>query len=627
MEKKDLQSIEKYDVNFFVTGDKYVHDSLNLKFFPRGNAYKRGGIILADADQNLAQSCSIAKHVFEHVESGKVKFVLIGLSPYVVTEKTKEPLVAWDVKKNIQILEEYLRLCLDNGAKPVVVALPVSSTAKKNYKADVLKLFRDTINKVGKKYNNFAFIDLLDTPLDDAYFQDKAHLKSWGVATVSTLLSSQLYLKNVISMEDVFFDVTYNRLVTLSNMLPKDDYNDLVARIFRSSIQMIGKKDKIKVGFVIRNVAEWCGDDLYNLFVRDKRFEPTIFLVMRENNFNQELYRKDFYKGAKQFKQHNLPVVIVDDLNQNVPVQDLIFFLTPYLEDIPHALRLNSLTTKTLLMHLSYSLSVMLHHSAQLNKPVYRIAWKEFASSSTALEELQKECIVGLPRGFLSGYPRMDIFFKRGAKFNFSWKKTRSDARKIIWTPHWSVAESNGISTFRYNHQFMYEFVKSHPEISFVVKPHPNLFVTAIKEKIFESETALEEYFQRWNELPNAQVCTGAYYQEIFATSNGLINDSGSFIAEYQYVNKPMIFLTRKKSWRFNSLGESVLQASYCVDGTDLDGIAKMIQEVFIEGKDYKAAERREVFDKYLNYPKYTGMLASEFMYKSIVDELKEKAK
>lgn len=58
-------------------------------------------------------------------------------------------------------------------------------------------------------------------------------------------------------------------------------------------------------------------------------------------------------------------------------------------------------------------------------------------------------------------------------------------------------------------------------------------------------------------------------------------------------------------------------------DGKDFDGIAAMIQRVFIEGDDYKAAERKVIFDKHLNYFKDNGMLASEFIYKNIVDELK----
>ena len=168
----------------------------------------------------------------------------------------------------------------------------------------------------------------------------------------------------------------------------------------------------------------------------------------------------------------------------------------------------------------------------------------------------------------------------------------------------------------------MYEFAKAHPETSWVVKPHPWLSTAAVRGGIFPTVKALEEYLRAWNDLPNAQIYMGPYYQAIFATSDGMIQDSASFIAEYQYVDKPMIYLMREEK-KFNELGEEILKASYLVDGKDLEGIAALMQRVFIEGDDYKAAERKEIFDKYLNYPKDNGMLASEFIYKKISQELK----
>lgn len=146
----------------------------------------------------------------------------------------------------------------------------------------------------------------------------------------------------------------------------------------------------------------------------------------------------------------------------------------------------------------------------------------------------------------------------------------------------------------------MYDFAKAHPEISWVVKPHPRLLSTAISEKVFPSMEAFENYLKKWDNLPNAQIYLGTYYQAIFATSDGMIQDCASFIAEYQYVDKPMIFLTREGG-KFNKLGEEILKVSYLVDGKDLDAIAAIMQRVFIEGDDYKAAERRAIFDKYLN--------------------------
>ena len=170
----------------------------------------------------------------------------------------------------------------------------------------------------------------------------------------------------------------------------------------------------------------------------------------------------------------------------------------------------------------------------------------------------------------------------------------------------------------------MYEFAKAHPEISWVVKPHPNLLFSAVTSGLFPSPEAFEEYLQAWDDLPNAQIYTGAYYQDLFATSDGMILDSGSFIAEYQYVNKPMIFLTRDTQ-KFNALGEGILNISYLVDGKNLEAIALAMQKIFIEGNDPLFNERMKFFDENLNYFKHNGMIASEFIFKSIADELKER--
>ena len=169
----------------------------------------------------------------------------------------------------------------------------------------------------------------------------------------------------------------------------------------------------------------------------------------------------------------------------------------------------------------------------------------------------------------------------------------------------------------------MYEFAKTHPEISCVFKPHLNLLFSVLKEKLFPSTEDFEKYLRDWDDLPNAQVAMGAYYQEIFATSDGMIHDSGSFIAEYQYTHKPMIFLTRDTQ-EFNETGRKILDASYCVDGRDLDGIAALMKKVFIDGNDFMKDERQKVFDEHLNYFKRNGITASEFIFKNISQDLKE---
>ncbi len=631
----------------------------------------------------MPQSYSIAKNVFEHVESGTIKFVLIGLSPYILPQNDTEPLVAWDVKTNASVLEDYFKLCLDNGAKPVVVVLPVHSSLKKNYNADVLKTFRDTINQVVRKFQSSAFIDLLDIGLSNVRFQDKTHLNSEGTAIVTVLLSVRLYLKGILYPKDlcaaddeffnvfakyfprdanfpnddkplihlvfcilacedfnrlsktmpkencmdlmarVFSELTYSYLANLADVFPKDDFNELMNRIFKMTVENICRKDKIKVGFYFDFSAHWCGDDLYNFFAQDKRFDPVIFMPV-DGWYNNESDRKDFQKDAEKFKARGLNVCDMKRASFDTPVQGILFRFRPYPEFIPPAFKLANIRVKeTLVLYVSYSFDIVGGlSSSYIDLPLFIILWKMFFNSVPQMESGKKVSKIAMPRGIYSGYPKLDVFFKSDSKFHFDWKMARPDAKKIIYAPHWSI-NNFGIrtSTFHWNYQFMYEFAKAHPEISWVIKPHPLLFHSTRWTGLFPSDEALNEYFQKWDDLPNARFYSGAYYQDIFATSDGMIQDCGSFIAEYQYVDKPMIYLMRPGR-KFNEFCQKILETTYLVVGKNFDEITAMIQRVFIEGDDYKAAERKAVFDEHLNYQKHNGMLASEFIYKNIIEEL-----
>ena len=631
-----------------------------------------------------------AKHVFEHVAPGSIKFVLIGLAPdsfrydnakdfphgaksfqYVsalnaeanihdqllkdlISDDFKQifattaeqadlnfdaikahfkekfsikAVVDWgkdkkllsidSVESNVQILKDYIELCLANGAKPVGVIFPFAPPVRKAYDKAILSSFRETIRQLEESYD-FSCIDWFNHIILP-HFSDMTHLNSEGSLYVNAAISMKLNTMNLIPDES-FCEMNYDYFYHLSSTVPKEDYNAMIARVFAAAVERIRRKDKIKVGFIVRGAAEWCGDDLYNFFAQDKRFETTVFNCLMLSKAKDELFKKDFQKGVEQLKSHGLNVVALYDKKAVVPTQDILISLTPYLKMLPSALRPENVNLKTLLTHIPYAFDVSTFDL--YGRLIFRTAWKVFFSSIITFGLYEKYSPVGMPRGYYSGYSRMDVFFKSDTKFHFDWKMTRPDAKKVIWAPHWSISEGVKFATFQWNYKLMYNFAKAHPEISWIVKPHPNLLYSAVREKIFPSAAAFEEYLKAWNDLPNAQVYTGAYYQDIFATSDGMIHDCASFTAEYQYMDKPMIYLTRDTQ-KHNQLGEEILKASYLVDGKDLDGIAATMQRVFIEGKDDKAAVRRKVFDEYLNYPKTNGMLASEYIYKGISDEFK----
>ncbi|MBR1806369.1 MAG: CDP-glycerol glycerophosphotransferase family protein, partial [Selenomonadaceae bacterium] len=385
-----------------------------------------------------------------------------------------------------------------------------------------------------------------------------------------------------------------------------------------TTVAELKRKDRIKVAFVTDHAATWCGDKLYNMFANNPRFEPTIFLCRSEESTLDDS-RHDF----EQFKSRGLNAVAVFDENEETEPQDVIIFLRPYTDILPKNFRPAAMTPQTLWAHILYGFKVS-SMDFDATQPLYRLAWKIFFETVAALKFFDKHCAIGVHRGVVSGYPRLDVLFDAAKQFSFPWKMTRPDATKIIWAPHWTIFDEDSpyyYGTFQHNFRFMYEFAKSHPETSWVVKPHPRLAFIAVKKGLFESAEAYEDYLQAWNDLPNAQVFTGGYYHDIFATSDGMIQDSGSFLAEYQYTHKPMIYLTRDER-PFNELGKRILDVSYCVDGRDFDGIAALIRKVFVDGNDPLKDARQKLFDELLNYVKRNGMFASEFIFRAIADEL-----
>ena len=240
--------------------------------------------------------------------------------------KPKKTLFLAAAKENFRILRDYIKLCLDNGAKPVGVVFPFAPAMRQNYDKKLLTPFRNTIRQLEKNFD-FACIDLFDLNLGYDSFCDMTHLNSYGQSLANAVLSLKLWRLGLIPTEN-FCDRSYEYFNKLPKIAPKDDYNALMDAVFAKSAEQIRRKDKIKVGFVARVSAEWCGDELYNFFAQDERFEPTVFLCLRRDAEKNELVKKDFWHGVEQFKSHGLKVVAVTEKNFPVPAQDVFRYLT-----------------------------------------------------------------------------------------------------------------------------------------------------------------------------------------------------------------------------------------------------------------------------------------------------------
>ena len=75
------------------------------------------------------------------------------------------------------------------------------------------------------------------------------------------------------------------------------------------------------------------------------------------------------------------------------------------------------------------------------------------------------------------------------------------------------------------------------------------------------SEKEVEDYYANWQKIGN--VIESGNYFELFAESDLMITDCGSFLVEYFLTQKPLIHLLRKDAREQSSLNERILKYYY----------------------------------------------------------------
>ena len=524
-------------------------------------------------------------------------------------------------EKNIGIFERYIQLCLEHGAKPIGIVLPFAPIINRKYPRDQLSMFRRMLMQLRKAYG-LEVIDLFDLPLGYKHFYNLSHLNVEGAKLCGILINCKLFARGVKSIETML-PTTYDELYEAAFMLNPPEFKNYARQLQDAAAGKIRRCEKIKLGFVGYDASMWCGDELYQLFERSGRYETTIFLCLRRDKKNVPLVVKDFRFGAEQLKARGLNVMAIENDEDEVPKQDAVICLTPYIAALAKAFRFETLTAETLLAYIPYGMNIT-PGLINVNLPIRMLAWKTFFTQKNEelFAALRSRGRLGAPPILYSGQPKFDYFFAEHDA-QFDWKEARQNSARIIYAPHWTINVGMKFATFQYNHDFFYEYAKNHPETSWVFKPHPNLLFAAVEDGVFAGREAFEEYLRKWDELPNARVVTGAYYQSIFASSDGMILDSASFVYEYQYTHKPLLFLTRETQ-KFSKLGEEIMERLYRVDGRDFDGIEKFIADVLIAKNDPMFEVRQRFFDERLNYVKDNGMTASEYIFNAIDRELRE---
>lgn len=404
-------------------------------------------------------------------------------------------------------------------------------------------------------------------------------------------------------------------------------------RLYQENMDRLKKQDKVVVAFLLSSASIWYGEEICQLMRQSDKFEPYIVVVgnFYENTVDTEEYINT-YKIMKE--KGDAAVLGTIDFEKGKQLNwdelgiepDIIFCPSPYpLQRLDY--NFYNFTLDKLIAYTPYGITGVssqddLYEQAEYNQPMHNMAWKIFSHCQDELLMAEKCSDIGNINMVFSGYTKMDKFYNKeiGKDVNEIWKipetKSIEEVTKIIYAPHHTLpgtVKHLSLSTFEKNGMFMYELAKKYTNTTWIIRPHPQLGMRCVDAGLYSSIDEYIEYLDMWEKLPNARVSRFGEYSDIFKTSDGMIMDCGSFLGEYLYVNKPLLFL-RSEGAGFNAVGEKYMEVYDAVPGDDFAGIENFVNNVLEKKQDTKFELRKKLFDECFDYVAYNGKSASEFI-------------
>ena len=380
---------------------------------------------------------------------------------------------------------------------------------------------------------------------------------------------------------------------------------------------------KIVVGIMGASSTAWIGDELYHLLDDSGIFEPYVFTLRARTRPKEEAdNQREYDANVQDIRRRGLR--LVENFNtrerreytwDELPVHpDICFWLSPWMWLWAGPLRVWNFPLTTLHTLIPYGYPGVTDRDRTFDKgyfdqELHNLAWLIFLESAASLPLARRYCFSGDANCRYTGYPKMDPFFvpqqvEEPSRWQLLAANGTPHAKKIIYSPHHSLRKEDLItlSTFADNGRWMLDLARKYQkETVWVFKPHPQLGIKAIRYGLFKDQSEWEAYLAAWEALPNATVQLTGGYHRLFQESDAIINDSASFMAEYLFVDKPMLELRRPEQ-AFDEFGQQVLELLYQADGKDFSGIERFVQDVVLGGHDPKQPAREAFFRENLDY-------------------------
>lgn len=316
-------------------------------------------------------------------------------------------------------------------------------------------------------------------------------------------------------------------------------------REHKKQLKLLSNKKTIRCVFFALFEEIWKYDYVYKIMEENPRFEASILVCPIVNYGHDNMvdrmekcynaFKRIGYNVIKAYKGANHYVDVMRELKP-----DIIFYTNPYRGLIDDRYFITNFSN-VLTAYVPYYFGEGIGYQDAYNSLFCNLLWRRYVETDDHKSYAQKYARTKGRNVVITGYPGIEkLLDKSYVPSDSCWKNNAPKFKRVIWAPHHTMEAAGKChySCFLNYCDFMIELAsKYNSQLQFVFKPHPLL---RNKLNLLWGEEKTSEYYKKWASMDNACLNEGDYV-DLFLTSDAMIHDSGSFIAEYLYTNKPVM--------------------------------------------------------------------------------------
>ena len=383
-----------------------------------------------------------------------------------------------------------------------------------------------------------------------------------------------------------------------------------IERVHRRRIEMVRQRGNARVVILAMSVPMWKYQHLYEALQDDSRFEVTI-VISPSIDYDLEQQTRDVKALRQYFDSRHMPYVDFDLTGATAPFDirsqidpDIIFYPQPY-ENllVPQHDCLNFYDR--LLCYYPYAFMTG-RGKFSYDFHFHNLAWRLYYANQEIKHEAEVTAANKGRNVRVVGHPNGDDFALWSGSDPWRVMSDGRPRKRIIWAPHFSFNDKFGQlprANFLWMAHFMLDLAQRYKEfIQIAFKPHPRL-LTELYAHPEWGKAKTDDYYQMWDEMENTQLETGGYV-DLFMSSDAMIHDSGSFVIEYFYTHKPVMFVSRDINHFLTGQTDLSREAfAQLYIGKDEREMMDFVDNVVLGGEDPMKSQRMGFYNRHLMPP------------------------